>query len=124
MYRIYDKERKEYRKDLIVSQDWNLYCLEDETITWWIPQVWDPRNFIVEHSTWLRDKSWNLIYEGDAVRYMDDVNGNVYWCISSGWFMLSYDEDTIWWGVTEFDIWVSKECKIVGNIHENPEILD
>lgn len=71
--------------------------------------------------TWLKDKKWKEIYEGDVVE-IDDGDGWVVWTIEvkfeNGAFNCScYDRDT-----GEF-IEDTQTLKIIGNIYENPKLI-
>ena len=78
--------------------------------------------------TWCKDKNWKEIYEGDIVEYLD-----------ASWF----SQDDVWinrW-IVELDLreWINftnrdsvemedidfdEEVEIIGNIYENPELLN
>lgn len=71
----------------------------------------------------LKDKNGKEIYEGDILR---DESGNVYDPVSYNVYWKQYDiEYTNWAGTkaigqkTQTDL-----CEVIGNIHENPELLD
>lgn len=87
-------------------------------------------SYIVEQYTGLKDKNGKEIYEGDIFR--NTING--------GTWRVNWDEnDAAFWvdsgvagcGLGEFNYdrgereygFIRKNCEVIGNIHENPELL-
>lgn len=109
-FRVWDKEKKSYRLDLLLGSDGFLYGYEE-----WKGR--DPQKYIVERCTGLLDKNGKLIYEGDVL----DIGlpglelGTVYW--SNGRFLalLKQDKRT---GATITHYFDRQQFEIVGNIHE------
>jgi len=81
-----------------------------------------PRRFILEQFTGLRDKNGNEIYEGDIVKF-DDMWGDfpqpvIFQCGCSG--MINGAETFL---DMNYLYNVKVELAVIGNIHENPELL-
>ena len=86
----------------------------------------------VSQFTGLRDKHGKMIFEGDIGRYKqtDGANRNgkpiictgkvVYWAKTASFAVESKDEK----GVEYFDYFPIKDFEIIGNIHDNPELLE
>ena len=109
-FRVWDKEEEKY------STDWFVLSMEGELniIVGGVVHKADPKRYIVEKCTGLRDKNGKLVYEGDVVHHTvggltcqivfyrgafcgEFVGG--FTCPLSGWFRPDSDE-------------------VIGNIHE------
>lgn len=82
-----------------------------------------PNTLIWKQCTGLKDKNGKLIYEGDIVEYLDD-----YWIIIYNkprmeWGLMGYDYAIYGRDIKKYDLDVVS-CEIIGNIHENPELLE
>lgn len=76
------------------------------------------KDAVVEQCTGLKDKNGKLIYEGDILKTLD---GRICWVIWMG---------TSFWlkspGSGAYDLEYNsfyEHCEVIGNIHENPELL-
>lgn len=80
---------------------------------------------IVEQCTGLRDKNGKLIYEGDIAHYVKHTNfglggeryAKVFWWENIQGFAIETNYGD-YYGLTDF------ELEVIGNIHENPELLE
>ena len=81
-------------------------------------------DFILMQSTGLIDKNGEEIFEGDVLLTYDDELAKVYWDdVLAGWFVDFIYETAELSEVA--DIQSSRSiCKIIGNIYENPELLE
>lgn len=116
MFRIWDGKRKEWLgtsdKD---SLKWYGFHLVGECMSVQAPPCWKlEEQCVVEEFTGLTDKRDKEIYEGDIIQ----CGENVYYTIvfSEGRFMCEGNGRC--WIKT-----IAKEGRVVGNIHENPELL-
>lgn len=77
-----------------------------------------PGRFILMQFTGLLDKSGKEICEGDLVRYGDEDVSEIVWAKHVACFQLCHSD-----GVCADSPLPQKECEIIGNIYENPDLL-
>ncbi len=79
----------------------------------------EPEDIVLEQYTGLKDKNGKEICEGDMVRWVDDYDENAY---------IGFDEGCFWvnWPINSERIngEMADDVEIIGNIHENPELLE
>ena len=71
--------------------------------------------------TGLDDKNGVKIFEGDVVRSNDTAIGHVIYEESGTAFELLFYDDTDCFGLGQ--CYISEELEVIGNIHDNPELL-
>ncbi|RRG08807.1 MAG: hypothetical protein DUD32_10035 [Lactobacillus sp.] len=74
----------------------------------------------IEQYTGLKDKNGNKIYEGDIVHCENDYQGTDY----TGKVMFFNGGFCVWTGGFRNYVWDDMIPEIIGNIHENPELLE
>ena len=74
---------------------------------------------VLEQCTGLKDKNGKLIYEGDWLKTKDGYYCYVVW-FEGFWWVESLPSEAMDFEHSEF----YGECEVVGNIHENPELLE
>ena len=119
-FRVWSEEDREYRTDCNLTGLFNSVTGTPATI-----YSDEGDRFDIEQYTGLKDKNGKEIYEGDIVFFFtehfdkatggfdgeDEHNATVEWFDSGFAFMdkIPYDPNI--------------ECEVIGNIHENPELL-
>ena len=133
-FRVWDCISKKYQDDYFMGQNGLLYAQFSECVS-----VVDHTPLTIEQCTGLKDKNGKLIYEGDIVKVIrqknrdtDDYVENIayleYWNNSRGFtfsivgkclelFNQKIIDSFQWYGGIKY-------IEIIGNIHENPELLE
>lgn len=104
------------------SKQLQRYCNIDEMPVSSLAEI--NSDLIIEQCTGLKDKNGRLIYEGDIVRRTRNtdratVNLQIEWNQRSGRYLTTDAKHRDW----NFSM-LSYEYEVLGNIHENPELLE
>lgn len=114
-FRVWDKERKcFFNNDEVV-----IYPNGEESF---FNADYDFTECVVEQCTGLMDKNGRLIYEGDIVKNIEQRIRVVFdeqrYC-----FMFEYQNTRAYKPISCIDV-LDDELEIIGNIHENPELVE
>ena len=121
-FKVWDKEKQVFLKDVYISQDGELYEFSTFTTFRVVITYLNSENKKVLKFTGLHDKNGSEIYEGDVLRIKDGLY-RVAWngCFSS-FFMKNLEKDKKYDDLYFLNA-NYKSAEIIGNIYENEEFL-
>lgn len=123
-FRVWDKQNECYAYSNNSDVDM-LYIETDGVLTYGIwnedyeDMFYTPESeVVIEQCTGIKDRNGELIYENDLIKIDDDV-AVINWSDYYARFMLESSED-----IFDFERSYAEECEVIGNIHENPDLLE
>lgn len=117
-FRAWDNREEKYIYDAQDQYDDKVECFG------YMFDTYDDR-YIVEQCTGLKDKNGKLIYEGDIVaNILRDGRMKDIGCVEYGYFNCPCCDGIYGWSFGDADIRNYDGYTIIGNIHENPELIN
>lgn len=124
-FRAWDKRRKDFRNDIFVDTNGNLYQFSKNTEYGQAITYLDNKHIVLMQSTGLKDKYGVEIFEGDIVQYSDgeySFTGVVENSVFGIYVESKYDN----YNFEDFSDENTRksDVTIIGNIYENKGLLD
>lgn len=120
IFRIWNKDTKQWLKDEISLHCFCNYFLDDNGKVFCLTTsergmgIQEMENVVVQMASGIRDKSGNMIYDGDIVVFSE-------YC--GGVHLVKFDEILSASFLVSDEPWPDDDLIIVGNIFEKPELL-
>ncbi|RRG07771.1 MAG: hypothetical protein DUD32_12590 [Lactobacillus sp.] len=111
-FRAWDKRRK------IMITEYHIPYYDD-VYGVLLSDVFNDSRVVFEQYTGLKDVNGNKIFEGDIVHCENDYQGTDY----TGKVMFFNGGFCVWTGGFRNYVWDDMIPEIIGNIHENPELI-
>lgn len=118
-YRVYDTEQKRYVTDermWFIATDGTLYCLKTENAG-----LVKAHNCVVEWATGLTDDKKNKIFDGDILRTSN--KNEPIWYVDYKLCCFCVNQRNVNYSCRLDEFEVETELEVIGNIHDNPELL-
>jgi len=137
-FRFYDNNKKimidENTNNKILENEYGedewYWCIEAFMPTifdYFDPVDYDKKDFVIMQCTGLKDKNGKLIYEGDIVKYKDEVYdlciGKIEWD-NAHYELQYYTGEKYGWFSHILCFKHIKNIEVIGNIYENKELLE
>nr|DAN51257.1 MAG TPA: YopX protein [Caudoviricetes sp.] len=127
-FRAWDTTNKEMFKDTFAITESGQVVVVDQSSVFVSPDYVFVDNLVIMQSTGLKDKNGKEIFEGDVVQFEDCseashflyINtGIIEWC--QGGFHVTNRDSVLMGDLLDGDV---LDVKIIGNIYENPALLE
>lgn len=140
-FRVWDNQEKVYlnKRDIAIDNLGNIFvfegCDDNDADLWHVRILSDPDNerYVIEQTTGLIDKNGTEIYEGDIISY--STSNGFSWGTEAYDVVVCFDETGVRFVRIDTDTFIDARVtqervsrvdrfEIIGNIHENPELLE
>lgn len=121
-FRVWDNDKRKYDENKL---DYFICCYEGvvyESHASVFDDLTESKkgHYTLEQCTGLKDKNGRLIYEGDIVKDDEGFIDLVKYDEVCGMFKIEFTKADI----SDFERDMSWELEVIGNIHENPELVE
>lgn len=129
-FRAWDKQNKRFIEKIQLAYDGSTDGMDTseehpEQECEYFGGYLDNPDYVVEQYTGLKDKNGVEIYEGDIIHWKDEVRAKSDWVGEVVWRDAGFHVDNGGsFSSTEWLETASSIVEVIGNIHENPELLE
>ena len=129
-FRAWDTTKKEMFKDTFAITESGQVVVVDQSSVFVSPDYVFVDNLVIMQSTGIFDRNGKEIFEGDVLTD-GDVISDIKYHQTLGFYMIGKYGFSVPFGqgvdveyFEEFAVHVSKTFEVIGNIYENPELLE
>lgn len=121
-FRAWDSVEKKFVEHFFITGNGLICNMEKPTLDYTLPTLVEKSALILMQSTGLKDKNGKEIFEGDIVKMAKDVYSEPTYYEVVRHYGGAYRLESKQHGC---ELWLRHNgCEVVGNIYENPELLE
>lgn len=122
MYRVYDRNIEEWRYDIVALQDGSLGVYKPHKFfSDKIKIIFNEEPYVIHYDTGIKDKTGNVIFEGDICKCPQGSYGVVAYSGQTGSYCIFDDNNDLYYVLTDE---VGNDTMVIGNVIDGVVIDD